>query len=1191
MEELEGQGYPALTDGQSVGHYQIEKKIGSGGMGDVYLAVDQRLNRPVALKTLQPEFFDETDKVQRFAREAVTAARINHPNIMSIYDVGETEIASGRKLNYIIMEYIEGQLLGPYVTENKPVFSDILRICEKLASALAAAHKMGIIHRDIKMGNVMINTAGEPKILDFGLAKPFAKSEGKKRADGGAAETITRELTEESKIVGTVSYMSPEQARGEEVDHRSDIFSFGIMLYYLFTGRLPFDGDDRVSTIAKILEAPHEPLKGIDGSLPSELERIVNKCLQKKQDDRYQDTRDLVVDLRSLRRQFDSNISESISGVYDSSRQQPKQGRKIAGVPLLIALPVLAAIAILVIWGLIDFSGSSPGQSGDDQRNTLAILSFENLSDPDDADRYGQIMQELVLTDLSDNTPMQLISSQRLFDIQKKLGYQGRSEINREIATEVARESGARIMLSGNLIQTGDKWIVTCQLIEVDGGTILKSHRLEGTDIFNIVDDLAGRVRGDLTESMEAGEAVAADLSVREKTSVSMDAFRHYLYGVDLLGDTEYKRAIVEFEKAIEIDPEFNKAYYKLAIAQWWVEDVGSDAGKKSINDILDKKRYTSERERVMAIGALALIEHNYEQAIQHYQQLTDQYPDDKEAWYGLGEALYHFDEQTREDALTAFERAIDLDVGFVLAYRHVFDLYYQRARYEIAFEKAQNLIDLKPESSMGYRYQATTAIYAGDSAQIENSIVAALKHITNPVERSGLYNELFFACTNTGNLSRALEFLKLAQETNPQMRDSQRVRMWGELIRLFEATDQPERADSLLDYALASDIALDRKYNMISMLAQGAYGNINTREKARMIVEKGLAMESAGSSVVILSVAGQLALYDRDYERAREFALMALDQPTDGDWDWARNVLFESSLYDGDYVRALELSYEWLEDHPQATSSYLKIIQAYVYSGQYDNADSVLKSAMEEISTPSNRVMVLRNTAQCYRNINNYDKSLEILLQAQEIDSSQVELLFALGRIYDLLGDYENALKSNRAILNKNPSDIDAKIFWARVQLRRGEDADVVKQLQEAGKIDSTNAALLRMFGYYYMGQNQPEKALPYAERALENSGSFYSYNLLAWLKVFNEVDIDGGIDLAKIALDNPPFGNYFNRYIQESPFVPLPEHTLGVGYLKRGDYQMALGYLEKALQRRPDDEKIFGDLEFCRQRLRDSS
>ncbi|MCP4703595.1 MAG: serine/threonine protein kinase, partial [candidate division Zixibacteria bacterium] len=272
-----------LNPDQNLDHFKVISKIGEGGMGEVYLAEDQKLSRKVALKVLPSDLLENKDRLERFYREAKTAAKITHPNVMSIYDFGTCRPEGyDNDLNYIVMEHIDGQSLKDYLANRNVSMTERLKISEKIVRGLSAAHKLNIVHRDIKTDNIMIDSNGEPKILDFGLAKPF---DSVFSSDGGdQTVTASQDLTQDGKILGTVTYMSPEQARGEVVDARSDIFSFGIMMYKIFAGEYPFDGGDRVSTIAKILESRHTPIRDKNETLPPELERIIDKCLQKSSD-------------------------------------------------------------------------------------------------------------------------------------------------------------------------------------------------------------------------------------------------------------------------------------------------------------------------------------------------------------------------------------------------------------------------------------------------------------------------------------------------------------------------------------------------------------------------------------------------------------------------------------------------------------------------------------------------------------------------------------------------------------------------------------------------------------------------------------------------------------------------------------------------------------------------------------------
>ncbi|MCK4573197.1 MAG: protein kinase, partial [candidate division Zixibacteria bacterium] len=404
-----------LEVGQQFANFKIEKKLGEGGMGVVYLAEDLKLNRKVALKVLLPEFFDNSEHQQRFQREAKTAAQLSHPHIMAIHNIDTvTDPNTNRELCYIVMEYIDGQSLLGYIRERKPDITAMLSLAEKIASGLAAAHKQNIVHRDIKPENILVNADGEPKILDFGLARVSVPMSGD--SDGDSTETISRELTRAGKILGTVSYMSPEQARGETVDTRSDIFSFGIMLYMLTTGELPFSSGSQVSTLAKILEVKHESPRTKNQNIPAELERYIDKCLQKDPNDRYQDTRDLVVDLRSLRRQFDSGITDGVSAIIDAPSARKKtygfRGSRIAR--LMIVLAVVAIALVISQFGADERpgSGSTAGGTG----NSLAILGFDNKTGDEELAWLETGLPEILLTDLAQSQAINIISRERIID-------------------------------------------------------------------------------------------------------------------------------------------------------------------------------------------------------------------------------------------------------------------------------------------------------------------------------------------------------------------------------------------------------------------------------------------------------------------------------------------------------------------------------------------------------------------------------------------------------------------------------------------------------------------------------------------------------------------------------------------------------------------------------------------------------
>jgi serine/threonine protein kinase len=283
--------------GQTIGHYQVTREIGSGGMGEVYLAQDTRLGRLAALKLLPTDLSKDEDRLRRFEQEARTASALNHPNVCVIYEVGETEDDG----HYIAMEYIAGVTLRQHMTEARLKLGEVLDVAVQIASGLAAAHEVGIVHRDIKPENIMLRRDGYVKVLDFGLAKLSVKP---LPCTDSAAPMVSRKATDPGVIMGTVQYMSPEQARGKEVDARSDIFSLGVVMYELVAGRTPFEGETSTDVLAAILDREPMPLARFSPDVPTELQRIAMKCLRKDGDDRYQTMKGLLADLRELREEL-----------------------------------------------------------------------------------------------------------------------------------------------------------------------------------------------------------------------------------------------------------------------------------------------------------------------------------------------------------------------------------------------------------------------------------------------------------------------------------------------------------------------------------------------------------------------------------------------------------------------------------------------------------------------------------------------------------------------------------------------------------------------------------------------------------------------------------------------------------------------------------------------------------------------
>jgi serine/threonine protein kinase len=333
-----------LEAGKVLSHYRLVEQIGEGGMGVVWKALDTDLNRHVAVKILPPEVTGNQERRLRFQREAQAAAALSHASIAVIHGVGEDD-----GVHYLVMEYLDGETLRDHVARRARHHREWLRLGQQIADGLAHAHANGIVHRDLKPENVMVTKEGQVKILDFGLAKlmePELSPEDEERAT--ALDTISKELTRAGRVYGTVAYMSPEQARGTTVDSRSDLFSFGILLYEMVTGKLPFSGATSMDTLTAIIRNRPVPVTQEIPGVPAELERILDKCLEKEPRDRYQDTRDLVVDLRRLKRETDSQPVQRPDTTGVHVQAAPKPRRRSFGWVALAA--VVLGITALAIW-------------------------------------------------------------------------------------------------------------------------------------------------------------------------------------------------------------------------------------------------------------------------------------------------------------------------------------------------------------------------------------------------------------------------------------------------------------------------------------------------------------------------------------------------------------------------------------------------------------------------------------------------------------------------------------------------------------------------------------------------------------------------------------------------------------------------------------------------------------------------
>lgn len=555
--------------GRSLGHYRVAEEISRGGMGVVYRATDTHLNRDVALKVLPQEVTSDDDVRRRFLREAQAASALEHPHIAVIHGADEVD-----GIAYIAMELIRGEKLSELLTRSKLPAARSLELAAEIAAGLSRAHEKGIVHRDLKPANVMVTDEGHAKIIDFGIAKLIEVS------SAGGAQTKTSHDTGVGVVLGTMTYMSPEQARGEVVDHRSDIFSFGILLHEMLAGQPPFRGKTGIETASAILHEPAPRLPSLGPAVITEatadIQRIVDKCLAKDPADRYQGMKDAVVDIRAARRRLDTG---------------PQAAAAPAAVPAITApmrVPtgswLAAAAAVVAVAGVVLFrSGGAANNapaSGESGKPSVAVLYFDNTTGDKELDWMRTGITEMVVTDLSQSQGIEVVGTDRLYGILAELKRQDDRMLSPEAVSEVAARTGVTNVVVGSYVRSGDAIRINVRLQEAKTGRIISSERVDGNStsaLFSMIDDLSSRIRtkfeglraeAAMLTAPGAGPSSGDRRGVDEVTTTSIEAYRFYAEGLEHNNRRRDAEALAMFEKAVAIDPSFAMAHGKMAIVE-----------------------------------------------------------------------------------------------------------------------------------------------------------------------------------------------------------------------------------------------------------------------------------------------------------------------------------------------------------------------------------------------------------------------------------------------------------------------------------------------------------------------------------------------------------------------------------------------------------------------------------------------
>jgi len=660
-----------LTTGSTfAGRYQIIEVLGQGGMGKVYKAVDTRINEKIALKLIKPEISSDKMTLERFGNELKLARKIAHKNVGKMFDINEEE-----GTHYITMEYVSGQDLKGLIRQSGQLaIGTTISIAKQICEGLSEAHKVGVVHRDLKPNNIMIDREGEVRIMDFGIARSL-KDKG---------------ITGAGVMIGTPEYMSPEQVEGKEVDQRSDIYSLGIMLYEMVTGRVPFEGDTPFTVgVKQKSEFPQNP-KELNTQIPDDLNNVILTCLEKDKEKRYQNAGEVRSELENIEKGIPT--TEKIV-----SERKPLTSREITVqfslkkffIPAVVIIAVV--IFALILWRVLPRKKAAPHATSG--KPSLAIMYFQNNTGDESQDIWRDGLSRMLIADLSQSKYIKVLPDDRLYGILSQLNLLEVNNYSTEDLREVATRGGSTHILKGILTRAGDSFRVNTTLQESSTMEIIGSEMVEGEgegSLHTMVDELTRRIK----ESFKLSEEEIAsdyDKDISKITTSSPEAFKYYVEGFKYNSTGDYRRCINYMERVVEIDPEFGLAYNLMgtAYANLGYPSKGREFRKKAL-EFLDR---LSDRERyIIEARFFSGSEKTYDKAIEAFKELLQLYPDDLRGNRMLG-YVYSYSEQW-DKAIKQFEVNIRKKDEFSGPYTYSAHVYRAKGMYEKAREILEDYLN-----------------------------------------------------------------------------------------------------------------------------------------------------------------------------------------------------------------------------------------------------------------------------------------------------------------------------------------------------------------------------------------------------------------------------------------------------------------------------------------------------------------